>query len=274
MKELPLKLRWIFLVISLVGFLFGGLGYAVSVQAHSTSEGTYMQVPIYTPTAQPDGRIIYIVKEGDTITSIALINGIDEEDLRGMNNLVGDIITVGQELLLGFGGPPEEIITPGPTPTSTIALPTPTPQAGFGNLCILLFNDLNGDSLRQEEEASIPGGAISIKNRVGTVSDSIETGSGLEAHCFEELPEGLFTISVAIPPGYNPTTNTSFEIELGPGDITYIDFGAQASSETVTQAPIIPEEGQKSPVLGIIGGVILLLGAGLALFAGRLMKGR
>lgn len=274
MKEHHVSLRWIILVISLAGFLVGILGYDVSVQAFSTSENTYLQVPIYTPTAQPDGRIIYIVKEGDTITSIALINGISEDDLRGMNNIVGDIITVGQELLLGFGGPPEEIITPGPTPTPTISLPTPTPQAGFGDLCILLFNDLNGDSLRQEEEASIPGGAISIKNRVGTVSESVETVSGLEAHCFEQIPEGLFTISVAIPPGYNPTTNTSFDVELGPGDITYVDFGAQASSETVAQVAIIPEEGQKSPVLGIIGGVILLLGAGLALFAGRLMKGR
>lgn len=274
MKKQRANLRWIILVVSLAGFLVGILGYVVSVQAFSTSENTYLQVPIYTPTAQPDGRIIYIVKEGDTITSIALINGISEDDLRGMNNIVGDIITVGQELLLGFGGPPEEIITPGPTPTPTISLPTPTPQAGFGDLCILLFNDLNGDSLRQEEEASIPGGAISIKNRVGTVSESVETGSGLEAHCFEQIPEGLFTISVAIPPGYNPTTNTSFDIELGAGDITYVDFGAQASSETVAQVAIIPEEGQKSPVLGIIGGAILLLGAGLALFASRLMKGR
>lgn len=274
MNEIHAKLRLVILTIIISGILMGVLAYTMSVQASSTSDSVYLQVPIYTPTAQPDGRIIYIVKEGDTLLSISLISGISVDDLKGMNNLVGDIITPGQELLLGLGGPPEEIITPGPTPTPTISLPTPTPQAGFGNLCILLFNDLNGDSLRQEEEASIPGGAISLKNRDGTVSESVETDSGLEAHCFEQIPEGMFTISVAIPPGYNPTTNTSFEIELGPGDITYVDFGAQPGSETVAQAPILPEEGQRSPVLGIIGGVILLLGAGLALFAGRLMKGR
>ena len=232
------------------------------------------QEPIYTPTAQPDGRIIYIVKRGDTLLSISLITGVSVDDLKGMNNLSGDIITEGQELLLGLGGPPVDVITPGPTPTPTISLPTPTPEPGSGNLCILLFNDVNGDSLRQEEEPSIPDGAISVKNREGTVSEAVDTVVGFEAHCFELLPEGLYTISVAVPAGYNPTTNTSYEVQLDGGDETFIDFGAQVSSQNVPDTPLLPEEGERSPVLGIVGGVIILVGIGLALFAGRLLKGR
>jgi len=233
-----------------------------------------VQQPIYTPTPLPDGRIIYIVKRGDSLLRISIITGVPIDEIRGMNNIVGDKIIVGQELLLGFGGPPEEIITPGPTPTPTSIIPTPTPEPGFGHLCILLFNDLNGDSIRQEDEPSLPGGAISIKNRLGTVSLTEETGAGLEAYCFKNQPEGEYTISVAVPKGYNPTTKTSYQVTLEAGDETYVDFGAQANSEKLAEAPIVPKEGEKSPLLGIIGGVIIILGIGVALFANRLFKGK
>jgi hypothetical protein len=232
------------------------------------------QVPIYTPTPGPDGRIIYIVQANDTLLSIALISGVSVEELRALNNLTGDTIIEGQQLLLGLAGPPETTPTAGPTPTPTPLLPTPSPKPGSGNLCILLFNDLNGDSIRQEDEPSIPDGAISISNQSGSVSDAIPTGMGLEHYCFEEIPEGEYTISVAVPEGYNPTTGTNFEVNLEAGNETYINFGAQANTQTLAEAPVIPApEGSRSPLLGIIGGLFLLAGLGVAIFAGRLMKG-
>ena len=107
------------------------------------------QVPIYTPTPLPDGRIIYIVRANDTLLSISLISGVSVEELRELNNLSGDTIFEGQELLLGLAGPPEVTPTQGPTPTDTPLLPTPSPKPGLGTLCILLFNDQNGDSIQQ-----------------------------------------------------------------------------------------------------------------------------
>lgn len=229
--------------------------------------------PFPTPTPGPDGRIIYKVKEGDTLLRIALIAGITVDELRGLNEITGDNIFVGQELLLGLGGPSQVTPTPGPSPTPTPLLPTPSPRPGLANLCIILYNDANGDSIRQEEEASIPGGAISVSNRSGSVSETTQTGDGLEPFCFEELPEGEYTISVAIPAGYNPTTVTNYALRLNAGDETFIDFGAQANTEVVAQAPT-PIGSGRSPLLGIIGGLFLLVGAGLAVFASRLMKSK
>lgn len=40
-----------------------------------------------TPTPGADGRIIYIVKPGDTCLSISLLTGVDLNDLRLFNNL-------------------------------------------------------------------------------------------------------------------------------------------------------------------------------------------
>jgi LysM repeat protein len=228
------------------------------------------QIPIYTPTPGPDGRIIYIVKANDTLLGISLITGVSVEELRGLNNLTSDTIYEGQKLLLGLGGPPEITPTEGPTPTATTVLPTPTPKPGQGNLCILLFNDLNGDSIRQEDEPSIPDGAISFGNRAGTVSEAVTTEAGTEHQCFNNLPEGEYTITIAVPEGYNPTTNNTEEVVLNAGDITYLNFGAQINSEN----EVIPvTEGGKSPLLGIVGGLFLIAGIGVAIFAGRMLRG-
>jgi len=187
------------------------------------------QLPIYTPTPGADGRIIYIVQANDTLMSISLLTGVPVNELKGLNNLLTDTIFEGQELLLGLAGPEEVTPTFGPTPTPTTILPTPTQKPGKGNLCILLFNDLNGDSIRQEDEPSIPGGAISFGNRDSTISETVDTVSGLDPQCFEEIPEGDYSITVAVPDGYNPTTITSFELKLNAGDETYLNFGAQAN---------------------------------------------
>ncbi|KUK46184.1 MAG: hypothetical protein XD73_0950, partial [Anaerolinea thermophila] len=57
-----------------------------------TTTGSYPlpQAYYYTPTPQADGRIMYTVKANDTCISIALLNGITEDDLRALNNLQGD----------------------------------------------------------------------------------------------------------------------------------------------------------------------------------------
>lgn len=230
--------------------------------------------PFPTPTPGPDGRIIYKVKAGDTLLRISLISGVPVEQLRGLNNLVGDDIIVGQELLLGLGGPVQASPTPGPSPTPTPVLPTPSPQPGSGTLCVLLYNDENGDAIRQEDEFSIAGGALSINNPSGSISLTAESKRGGEAQCFEDLPEGRYTISVAIPEGYNPTTVTNVAIDLYAGDSTYVDLGAQVNSNTIIDQPIQNNPERRSPLLGIVGGILLISGIVLAFFAGRLLRGK
>jgi LysM repeat protein len=260
------------LVLAIAGLPASRTTFGEILPARAAPE---MQIPIYTPTPGPDGRIIYIVKANDTLLGISLITGVSVDELRGLNNLINDTIYEGQKLILGLGGPVEVTPTPGPTPTATQILPTPSPKPGKGDLCILLFNDLNGDSIRQESEASIPDGAISFGNRAGSVSENVASGIGLEPQCFVDLPEGDYTISVAMPEGYNPTTETNYELPLKAGDKTYLNFGAQANSSTIAEAPIIPPPGGgRSPLLGIIGVLFLLAGIGAAIFARRMVKPR
>jgi hypothetical protein len=233
-----------------------------------------------TPTPGQDGRILYTVQENDTWWRIAAVSGISLDELLQLNNASpDDIVVPGQVILLGFGGPgldgsptPESVI---PTVVPGSALPTPTSGPGTGEVCILLYDDINGDAVRQEEEVAVPGGAISLSDRAGTVSLQDETIPGpadpLEEPpriCFPDLLEGDYTVTVAIPDGYNATTDLSASFHLIPGDTTLIDIGSQQSSAAIVEEQAqAPQEGGRAPLIGVIGGALLLAGVGLAAYA-------
>jgi hypothetical protein len=265
-----------------------GIILLIFAQSYHTLAAPMAQLTVFpTPTPGPDGKIIYIAQENDTVWRIAAISGLTVDEFRKLNpQLVNDIIIPGQSYLIGYAGPVAGAPTAGPLPTQAAVTPSSTPSPGWGILCVLLYNDLNGDSMRQETEPSIPGGEISISNRLGTVSLTAETPSGGLAAtiqnptpqergytCFDQLLQGEYLISVAAPQGYNRTTELNQTLRLEAGQTTEIAFGAQANSETEAQTAIIPETPGKSPILGILGGLLLLVGIGLAIYAALLRRG-
>jgi hypothetical protein len=254
----------------------------VSLQSIRTMAAPQAQLTVFpTPTPGPDGRIIYIAQEKDTVWRIAAISGISADEFRKLNPfIVNDIIIPGQKYLLGYAGPSGGTPTTGPAPTQANVTPSPTALPGWGVLCVLLYNDLNGDSMRQETEPSIPGGEISVSNRLGTVSLTAQTPAGgndttiVNATpqkrgytCFDHLLQGDYLVSVAAPEGYNRTTILNKTLMLEAGQTTQLAFGAQANSELEAQTALIPESPRKSPLVGIIGGVLLAAGIGLGIYA-------
>lgn len=225
-----------------------------------------------TPTPGPDGKIIYIVQEGDTLWRIAAVVDISIDELRALNAFTPEhVIAPGDEIFLGLGGPATPIPQALPTMTPTPSGPTPTYQIGFGELCVILYLDVNGDAIRQEEEPSLAGGAISVANSDGSFSITEDTLPGFDHFCIAGIEEGEYNITVGIPDGFNPTTAFSATITLNPGDETYMDFGAQPNSVTIIEAPAPVGEG-RSPLLGIVGGIIIVLGLGLGLYAALMRK--
>jgi LysM domain len=261
--------------------------FLVSTQDYRSLAAPQAQLTVFpTPTPGPDGKIIYIVQPNDTLWRISAITGVKIETIRELNNLgVNDTIMPGDKLLIGFAGPAVGGSTPGPLPTQPPVTPSPTSSPGWGILCVLLYNDQNGDSMRQESEPSIPGGEISVSNRLGTVSLTAETPSGGIATtivnptpqesgytCFDQLLQGEYLISVAAPEGYNRTTVLNQTLMLEAGQTALLAFGAQANSELEAQSAIIPESPRKSPVMGILGGLLLVGGIGLGIYAALLRR--
>ncbi len=239
-----------------------------------------------TPTPGPDGRIIYIAQENDSVWSISARYNLDIDEFRKLNPLItNDIIIPGQAYLLGYAGPSGNRPTEGQIPTQPVLTPSPTASPGWGVLCVLLYNDINGDAMRQESEPSIPGGEISVSNRLGTVSLTANTPTGgndttiVEPTpqergytCFEQLQQGEYLISVAAPKGYNRTTELNKSLQLQAGQTSEIAFGAQANSELEVQSEIFPQTPQKSPIMGLIGGALLAGGIGLGIYAALLRR--
>jgi hypothetical protein len=251
----------------------------VSITALAAPAGQVQQFA--TPTPGPDGRIIYIVKANDTCLGISILTGVSVDFIRQTNHLGENcIVFEGQELVIGIGGPalPTATVYVSPQPTSII--PTTTPFFGNAQVCVALYNDMNGDGLRQSNtdefdayvaagtEPTIADGAVSLSSLTGTYSSTLPTLAGLDPVCFSDVPEGNYTVSAAVPDGYNPTTALTFLLKLKAGDQTYVSFGAQ-SKEQASQAA---DEQPKSPLLGILGAILLLSGVGLGVFAFRVKK--
>lgn len=264
-KEIMMKktLPTLFLLISLS--LVGSVFLFAPQPARA---GTLSQASYQTPTPNADGQILYTVQEGDSCTRIFLLTGVSIDQLIALNDLGAECsIFEGQQLLIATAAPATATLegqqvspTPGP--------PTPTPFSGNGELCVVLFEDLDGNQMRAETEFYLAGGVISVNNRVGTYSETMETVGGdpalVEPACLQEIPEGIYNLSMGIPEGYIATTNLNLTLEVSAGDTVVVDFGAQPSSEMVN--PPEPEEGSgRSPLLLVIG-ILLLAGGGAFTF--------
>jgi LysM repeat protein len=220
------------------------------------------QVVYSTPTPNAEGRIIFVVRAGDSCNSISFLTGVPLDELRRLNNLKEDCALLeGQQLLIGIAAKPAQEATP--TPLNQV--PTPTMPPGSGDVCVLLFTDINGNSIPDGNEVPLAGGAISITDRDGKMSLTNPT-SATEPVCFPNIAEGEYNISVAVPEGYNPTTVLNYPLKLRGGDKSTLDFGAQPGSKIVEPSPI---DGGKSPLLGIIGAVLIIGGAGLGFYVMR-----
>lgn len=265
----------------LIAFGLGLVGLWVllaGLNAPARAASLFQLTAFPTPTADADGKIFYIVQEGDTLWRIAAITGVPVDQLRALNKLGLDTpIVPGQKLLIGLGGPSLATQQPGGSlPTETPPAATTTPPPGWGILCVLLYNDENGDAVRQVAEPAIPGGAVSISNASGSFSKTGETTSSVPGVCFQEVPEGDYTVSVALPDGYNPTTYTTRSVTVLPGDQRKMNFGAQPNQAKAEAISVIPSPNappsKRSPILGILGGAILVIGLGLGVYTALLRR--
>jgi hypothetical protein len=234
-----------------------------------------LQQTIPTSTPGIDGRILYIVQAGDSCFRVAAIHGITVEQLRQLNSKLDANCSLveGQELLISIvslAGTP----TAGPSPTPAPPTASPTPFTGTTEICVLLFNDENGNALREETEPAVAGGAVSVTENNGEYSAAQNTvipadPNAYQGLCFSNVPEGSYNITVAIPDNYNPTTALNYSLDVNAGDRALVPFGIQSKAVVVDPSVNPKNEPKTSPIFGILGGLLLLGGAALGYFAWR-----
>jgi len=253
--------KFLIAVFSLTALLFFSAGVT------STHASPNLQT-FTTPTPGADGRIIWIVKEGESCNLISSITSVPITQLRALNRLDENCtLRIGQELLIGITDPNAQLTAVAPQiQVTNTPVPTPTQEIGQASICVLLFEDVNGDAFRQETELPIQGGAISITGTSGQYSETANTDA-VEPVCFENILSGPYTISIGLPEGYNPTTQQNYSINIIFGEQVYVDFGAQVSGITDVVAENEPAPAAKMNIIGIIGIALIMVAAGLAVFA-------
>ena len=148
-----MNVRHLFFIFSII---LGLLILGVSLPLRGANAAPVAQ--FVTATPGPDGRILYTVVAGDSCLQVALLHGITVQQLRQFNTRLDADCTlaIGQQLVVGLASASEP--TAGPAPTLPSPTVTPTPVSGTTEVCVLLFEDQNGDALRQETELGIEGG--------------------------------------------------------------------------------------------------------------------
>jgi hypothetical protein len=255
----------IFVLLALIGL---GMAIVQPVDASPQAKPLAQPTAFLTPTPGPDGRIIYVVQAGDSLWRIAAIAEISVEELMSRNGIQpGDYITEGMELELGIAAPARPTEVPGSEPTEVSPQFSPTPSTGTGEICVLLYRDQNGDARLDEGEEPLPNGQISVADVSGQLAGEHTTDTNPEGFCFQDLEMGDYNISAAIPPDHNPTTVMNLPLRLEPGDIKYVQFGAQPSSSI--QDSVSVDGGGRSTLLGLLGAFLLIAGLGLGIYASR-----
>lgn len=259
----PWKL--VFPLAGILAFTALALHHPIAVDAGLDAQAP---TPFPTPTPNADGEVLYTVKEGDTAWRVAAIAGISLEELYALNGLQDtDFLRVGQQLLLGRVQPQQP--TPDPDQAPTQPGPTATPDQGSGEICALLFEDSNGNGRLDDSETPLTGGQVSVADGSGqVVGESATTeqivDEELIGECFAGLEQGDYNVSGAVPEGYNPTTSMNTPVRLRPGEVNFVEFGAQASAAAAES----PTQGSgRSTLLGLLGVALLVAAGGLGYYA-------
>ena len=262
--------------------------------------------PIPTPDA--NGEMIYFVQTGDSLVHIATVACGETpeclEKLKQLNNISGNTIFIGQRLVIGplDGGPapatsePAAAEQPAEEPAAEAepaaeeqpaeeqpAEEQPAEEAqpeqvdevaveiapGDGGICVTLYEDKNGNGIRDPDESLIAGGVFGLFD-AATLSElgSYITDGASEPYCFLDLISGNYRVTSDVPESYTQTTRNDWDLTLAAGSTANLEFGAQQTGGETTTADEEAGGGSRvsTALLGAAGVILLLLAAGVAGF--------
>lgn len=182
-------------------------------------------------------------------------------------------------------------------PTATDAPPAPVETGSSANplavdaaICVLMFNDVNQNNIRESEEALLANGVITLQTEGSADEQSYTTTGETEPFCFSGIDTGEYIVSATAPIGFGLRSDSRL-VNVPPGQQFVVRFAAieglevtaiatTVSNNTITDAdPQIVEEDPDDNtsnlrnIAGIIvfalAGVVLVGGIGAAVIASR-----
>ena len=282
-----------------------GQGLAPTTESTQAAQPTGTAGP--APTL-PAGTTTYTVAAGDTLYAIALRFNLTLDQLLALNPGLtsGSVIQVGQVINVAGQAPtaaptqsptntplpsPTVASSPTPAPTATLtpsaavtstisATSTPLTVASNSGLCLQAFDDLNGNLLREADEPLVAGVAFEIKSLDNQTAMTYTTDGRQEPHCVSTLPDGRYSVNTQLPDDRTATTDSAWQLSLLSGTNVSLALGTRlnvtatveptpepTAAPTVAVAQSTSTPGSSAP-LALLGGGVLIILAGVALFFG------
>ncbi|MBN1179823.1 MAG: LysM peptidoglycan-binding domain-containing protein [Anaerolineae bacterium] len=230
--------------------------------------------PRATPTPRPDGAIVHVVQPGDTLFGISLMYNVPMEQIQQLNaGSIGpnNLISVDQALVISIPSAPPTAVPVAPTQApADAASPTPAQVAeggDTGTICVLAFNDRNGDSFcQQDTEELLANVSFSLGDAAGLRGQYTTDGLS-EPYCFSALAPGMYRVTMQPPDGYAVSGPAYASVGLTAGATLDVALGAQRSEGAGgdTTDPEDEDQGGASQGAGAltwiarIGGILLLV---------------
>ncbi len=161
------------------------------------------------------------------------------------------------------------------------------PSAVTAQVCVLLFDDANQNRIQESGENLLAGGEISLLKGGDSAGTYTTDGKG-EPHCFDKLAAGDYVVAASAPGGYGLTTPDQLRVQLQPGSVINLVFGAAQGVQPIqpptadaavalavtpaSNAPV-PLANQLLSISGLVvfglAAVVLIGGIGLAIVLRR-----
>jgi LysM repeat protein len=218
--------------------------------------------PLPTSTPRPDGAIVHVVQSGDTLFGIALMYGVDANQIRQLNAGsigAGDLIVVGQELVVSLPATQPTAVPPTAVATeASVAGANPAPASASvpagTSICVQAYHDRNGDTFRDAaSEELVPGAEIAVADASGVLTRYTTDGVS-EPYCFAVAP-GAYRVIQTPPAGYIASGQAEQNVALAEGAILSLQFGAVRGEGTaVTPEAATPVASASEENAGTSGG--------------------
>jgi SdrD B-like domain len=153
----------------------------------------------------------------------------------------------------------------------TAASAAPLSQQGSSQICVLAFEDKNGNGARDNNEPLLGAVGFTLADANGLKGSYTSDGSS-EPYCFGKLEAGSYTVRAKAPANFESTTEGQWAISLASGAQYDARYGAKrtggdpSSSGNTPGSSASTSSGSGTSTLGriVLGGlgVIILLAAG------------
>jgi hypothetical protein len=167
-------------------------------------------------------------------------------------------------IVAGEAAPPVAAVTATPQSQTPVPSATPTP----GQICVLAFNDRNGDGQQGADENPLAGVVFALADSNGP-KDTYTTDGVSEPYCFANLQPGSYTLTAKAPSGYGPTSPKTQIVAISGGKEDFV-FGARRGGAVPTPTRTNSGGGGSGAASGLLGGVgrYILAGAALLVLIG------